>query len=66
MASAKVAVSDMVDLVSAEHGLSRAEAYMLCSVCAEPEDQRNRRCARLDRFVLLSESRFQLISLSKT
>ena len=34
MASAKAAVSDMVDLVSAEHGLSRAEAYMLCSVCA--------------------------------
>ena len=34
MASAKVAVSDMVDLVSAAHGLSRAEAYMLCSVCA--------------------------------
>jgi acetamidase/formamidase len=34
MESAKMAVSDMVDLVSANHGLSRAEAYMLCSVCA--------------------------------
>ena len=34
MESARVAVSDMVDLVSAGHGLSRAEAYMLCSVCA--------------------------------
>lgn len=32
--SAKAAVSDMVDLVSAKHGLSPAEAYMLCSVCA--------------------------------
>jgi len=35
MESAKNAVSDMVDLVSAAHGLSRAEAYMLCSVCAD-------------------------------
>jgi acetamidase/formamidase len=34
MESAKIAVGDMVDLVSANHGLSRAEAYMLCSVCA--------------------------------
>jgi len=34
MESAKIAVTDMVDLVSAKHGLSRAEAYMLCSVCA--------------------------------
>jgi acetamidase/formamidase len=24
----------MVDLVSAKHGLTGAEAYMLCSVCA--------------------------------
>jgi acetamidase/formamidase len=35
MESAKNAVSDMVDLISAGHGLSRAEAYMLCSVCAD-------------------------------
>ena len=34
MASAKLAVSDMVDLVSAQYGLSRAESYMLSSVCA--------------------------------
>jgi len=34
MASSKAAVSDMVDLVAAQYGLSRAEAYMLCSVCA--------------------------------
>jgi acetamidase/formamidase len=35
MESAKNAVSDMVDLISAEHGLSPTEAYMLCSVCAD-------------------------------
>ncbi len=34
MESAKAAVSDMVDLISGKHGLSRSEAYMLCSVCA--------------------------------
>ena len=34
MASAKAAVSDMVDLVATDTAYSRAEAYMLCSVCA--------------------------------
>jgi acetamidase/formamidase len=35
MESARVAVSDMVDLIADRHGYSRAEAYMLCSVCAD-------------------------------
>ncbi|MBW2428898.1 MAG: acetamidase/formamidase family protein [Deltaproteobacteria bacterium] len=35
MESARAAVSDMVDLVADRHGYSRAEAYMLCSVCAD-------------------------------
>jgi acetamidase/formamidase len=35
MESARAAVSDMVDLLAAKHALSRAEAYMLCSVCAD-------------------------------
>lgn len=35
MESAKAAVSDMVDLLADRHGYSRAEAYMLCSVCAD-------------------------------
>ena len=35
MESAKIAVSDMVAFVSETYGLSRNEAYMLCSVCAD-------------------------------
>jgi acetamidase/formamidase len=35
MESARAAVSDMVDLIADRHGYSRAEAYMLCSVCAD-------------------------------
>jgi acetamidase/formamidase len=35
MASAKTAVSDMVDLIAKNHGMSRADAYMLCSVCGD-------------------------------
>jgi acetamidase/formamidase len=35
MESARAAVSDMVDMLAARHGYSRAEAYMLCSVCAD-------------------------------
>jgi acetamidase/formamidase len=35
MESARAAVSDMVDLLAQRHGYSRAEAYMLCSVCAD-------------------------------
>ena len=35
MESAKAAVSDMVDMLAARYGYSRAEAYMLCSVCAD-------------------------------
>lgn len=35
MESAKRAVSDMVGFISETRGLSRAEAYMLCSVCAD-------------------------------
>ena len=35
MRSAKDAVSGMIDLLSNKQGLSAAEAYMLCSVCAD-------------------------------
>jgi acetamidase/formamidase len=35
MESARAAVSDMVDMLAARHGYTRAEAYMLCSVCAD-------------------------------
>ncbi|MEW5722028.1 MAG: acetamidase/formamidase family protein [Thermodesulfobacteriota bacterium] len=35
MASAKNAVSDMVDLIATQHGMKPVEAYMLCSVCAD-------------------------------
>lgn len=35
MASAKTAVSAMVDLISRDHSMSPAEAYMLCSVCGD-------------------------------
>ncbi len=35
MRGAKDAVSGMIDLLGARHGLSASEAYMLCSVCAD-------------------------------
>jgi len=35
MESARAAVSDMVDMLASRHGYTRAEAYMLCSVCAD-------------------------------
>ena len=35
MEASRAAVSEMIELVSREHGLSPAEAYMLCSVCAD-------------------------------
>ena len=35
MAGAKSAVSGMIDLLGATHGLSAPDAYMLCSVCAD-------------------------------
>ena len=35
MEGARGAVSRMIDLLSARHGLSPVEAYMLCSVCAD-------------------------------
>ncbi len=35
MQGAKDAVSGMIDLLGALHGLSAADAYMLCSVCAD-------------------------------
>ena len=35
MEAARAAVGDMIELISKEHGLSPAEAYMLCSVCAD-------------------------------
>jgi acetamidase/formamidase len=35
MEAARAAVSDMVELIAKEHSLSPAEAYMLCSVCAD-------------------------------
>jgi acetamidase/formamidase len=35
MEAARAAVSQMVDLISARHGLSAVDAYMLASVCAD-------------------------------
>ncbi|NKN35834.1 acetamidase/formamidase family protein [Agrobacterium sp. a22-2] len=35
MTAAREAVSRMVDLLCAEHGLNPVDAYMLCSVCAD-------------------------------
>jgi len=35
MEDARAAVSGMIDLLSARHGLRPVEAYMLCSVCAD-------------------------------
>lgn len=35
MASAKAAVSDMVDLVASVTGLTTSQSYMLCSVCGD-------------------------------
>jgi acetamidase/formamidase len=35
MIGAREAVSRMIDLLGAEHGLSPIDAYMLCSVCAD-------------------------------
>ena len=35
MQGARDAVSGMIDLLGTRHGLSPAEAYMLCSVCAD-------------------------------
>ncbi len=32
---ARAAVSDMIDLLTARHGMAPVEAYMLCSVCAD-------------------------------
>jgi acetamidase/formamidase len=35
MTGAREAVSRMIDLLAAEHGLAPVDAYMLCSVCAD-------------------------------
>ena len=35
MEGARAAVSGMIDLLTAQHGMSPVEAYMLCSVCAD-------------------------------
>ena len=35
MQGAGYAVSGMIDLLSARHGMSAVDAYMLCSVCAD-------------------------------
>jgi amidase len=35
MTGAREAVSRMIDLISARHGMSPVEAYMLCSVCGD-------------------------------
>ena len=35
MEGARAAVAGMIDQLSVTHGLSAAEAYMLCSVCAD-------------------------------
>ncbi len=35
MACARIATSEMIDLLGKRHGFSAADAYMLCSVCAD-------------------------------
>ena len=35
MEGARAAVSGMIDLLTARHGMSAVEAYMLCSVCGD-------------------------------
>ena len=35
MEGARSAVSGMIDLLGAQHGMSAVDAYMLCSVCAD-------------------------------
>ena len=35
MAGARDAVSGLIDLLTARHGMTPEEAYMLCSVCAD-------------------------------
>jgi acetamidase/formamidase len=35
MAGARAAVSGMIDLLTARHGMAAVDAYMLCSVCAD-------------------------------
>ena len=35
MAAARDAVSGMVDLLTAQQGISAVDAYMLCSVCGD-------------------------------
>jgi amidase len=35
MEASRAAVSGMIDLLSARHGLNPVDAYMLCSVCAD-------------------------------
>jgi acetamidase/formamidase len=35
MASARAAVSAMIDRISGRYKMTAAEAYMLCSVCAD-------------------------------
>ena len=44
---ARAALSGMIDLLSARHGLAAVEAYMLCSVAGGSADQRDRRPAEL-------------------
>lgn len=36
MTGAREAVTRMIDLLTAGHGLAPVEAYMLCSVCGDP------------------------------
>jgi acetamidase/formamidase len=35
MEGARAAVCAMIDLLTARHGMSAVEAYMLCSVCGD-------------------------------
>jgi amidase len=35
MDGARAAVSSMIDLLTARHGMSAVDAYMLCSVCGD-------------------------------
>ena len=58
MTAAREAVSRMIDLIAAEHGLNPVDAYMLLLRLRRPAHQRDRRHAELGRVLLLSPHRF--------
>ena len=49
MEGARTAVRNMIEWLVAEHGLTREDAYVLCSLGGRPEDPRDRRRRRLER-----------------